>query len=177
MKATRHLLLLAPVLALAACAPVEKSEDAPPVTATARIAETTTTTTTGKPTACQPVPAEVMSSIAKGLYPNYAGATFTDAYGVVVDADSRNERGWPGLVVAARITGNGFTDGDIGTWAIRATDGNISPIYALNTKARQATEWGAAANPGSPADEQRKKLEKLGESKQAEKCAKERKAS
>jgi hypothetical protein len=117
-----------------------------------------------------------MASIAKGLLPNYQSVQLTDAYGVVVDADDRNAQGWPGYVIAARIVGNGFADGDIGTWAIKAYDGNVSPIYALNAKARQATDWGALAREGSPADNQRKALERLGETDLAEKCARERKA-
>lgn len=175
---TRHTLILAlPVLLLVGCAPVEQTSKASETTDAPVTATMSTTSTTAKPTECQPVPPQVMADISKGLYSMYKAVTFSDAYYVIVDSDNRNSQGWPGHVVAARVVGDGFSDGDIATWAIGPIDGNISPLYALNKKALQATDWGSAAREGSPADQQRKRIEKLDETKQAEKCAKERKAS
>lgn len=175
-----HIILsVACVAILGACVAPQPKADSPNTTSSGQGESSleSSTDTTAKAPRCQLVPAEVKTSLAKGLYPNYSTVTFTDTYGVVVDSDNRNTQGWPGYVVAARVNGEGFSDGDIATWAIRSYDGNISPIYALNKKALQATEWGAAANPGGSAYDQRMKLERSSEAAQATKCAKERKAS
>ena len=48
--------------------------------------------------------------------------------------------------------------------------GNPDSVFALNVWAREFSDWGAAAIPGSPADEMMKMLAEYPEAKQAEAC-------
>lgn len=87
---------------------------------------------------------------------------------MVVDTptDKQNDQGWPKQFLGARITGSGLGDDTIGVWAI----GDPSPIWALNTMARELSDWGAAAQEGSQAAENRDTLAGYEEADQAEDC-------
>jgi hypothetical protein len=54
-------------------------------------------------------------------------------------------------VVAAEIDGEGMEgDGEIGTWVVGELGGG--PIVAANNMAQEFSDWGSAAEDGSPAD-------------------------
>lgn len=55
------------------------------------------------------------------------------------------------LVVAGRV------GGEIGVWAM-GSHATGARVFALDHAARRTTTWGAAVEPGSPPDEQRRKV-------------------
>lgn len=183
MKATRPIVLaMLASLALAACAPVEKTEESPKVTASAKPAETTTTTS--KPTQCQPVPQKVIDNIVDPAVRSvtYSTATFSDWYQVAVPEKDRSSIGnpkWPGVVIAAKLNND-----QVASWGLGGIDANgeIDGLtLPLNVLAYQVTQLGELnGKPGegnSPIAEARDKVASSKAAKQAEKCAREGKAS
>lgn len=138
----RALLLLAVLaIALAGCG----DSDTPSAADTGTSDETTTTsstqpaeTTTSLP--CKKPPPIAIENISFGLI---RGGALTGAKYVEVPAADQNSQGWPHWLIAARIKGA------VGIWATsRNGDG---PIWAVDEVARTYTDWGVAAQPGSPA--------------------------
>jgi hypothetical protein len=95
----------------------------------------------------EPDPA-LVDGIAQGLTVE-GGGDLGNAQAVEVPKDKRNDQGWPKIMVAAEITGPGM-QGIVGAWASGEMGG---PIVALNPMAREFSDWGAAAQPGSRAAE------------------------
>lgn len=111
---------------------------------------------------CRDAGAALVKSISEGV--TARGAKLTNAQAVAVAESRRNERGFPEVIVAAKVTGSG-----VGSWSISA-DGS-GPLMALNEVAQKVSEWGAAAAEGSPADQERDLWAVLAETTKAEECA------
>jgi len=159
---------LAPVLAvlLVACA----SADASGTPASTDAAEPQSTTPASTQAATSNARADCIATpesgpaIAEGLTVQ-GGGTLRDAYAVALAPDL----GF-GYVVAAEIDGQGMEgNGEIGTWAVGELGGG--PIFAANTLAQEFSDWGAAANEGSPADLARDAVAASDEASAAEACA------
>ena len=164
------------IVLFTACAAPATEQSQPQVSATTPPATKTETTTTLKAVRCQAVPETTMRSIAEGLAPDFKNVTFSDAYGVAVDPKRKNEQGWPGVIVAARINGDGFNDRDVATWALTSYE-SPGALMALNRMAQLVTVWGTAAKAGSQYAELRDDVARYEEADQAVKCARAGKAS
>jgi hypothetical protein len=68
------------------------------------------------------------------------------------------------LVVAARV------GGEVGVWAM-GSHATGARVFALDATARRTTTWGAAIDPGSPPDQQRRKVAARPEVEAARRCA------
>ena len=78
--------------------------------------------------------------------------------------------GWDkNIVVAANITGGDLASPVIGLWG---KSGNTGGLFALNDNALKYSEWGTAANDGSPAYQIRLKLLRFGTAQGALECGK-----
>jgi hypothetical protein len=64
-----------------------------------------------------------------------------------------------GYVIAANISGGELAKPVVGLWG---RQNNAGFLFALNAEARKYSEWGAAANEGSAADQVRLKLLRFG---------------
>lgn len=128
--------------------------------------EPETETAAEEPTvACGTPPADLVDGIAEGLTVG-GGGSLINARSVEVPPGERNDQGWPEMFIAAEITGEGM-EGTVGVWATGATGG---PIFAINTMAREFSEWGAAAQPGSRADQMMRRLAATPAAAAAEGC-------
>ena len=97
---------------------------------------------------CQRPSKLVVSSIEEGLTID-GGGSLTNAWAVRVPVDQQNTSGWPELLVAADLDGPGMEGGDeIAVWA---TSNGYGPIWAIDSIAREFSDWGTAAQPGSEA--------------------------
>lgn len=112
--------------------------------------------------ACRKASPDLVNSISDGL--TDTSAKLSNAQAVTVAETRRNERGFPEVVVAAKVPGSG-----VGSWSISA-DGS-GPLMALNDVAQEVSEWGAAAAEGSPADQERDLWAVMPETAKAEECA------
>lgn len=74
-----------------------------------------------------------------------------DAVVVEIPQSKRNDRGWPAIFIAGRITGEEFDGRQVGVWAAgTSSEGEATgPCMAIDSTAREWSEWGSAANPGS----------------------------
>lgn len=90
---------------------------------------------------------------------------------VLTNTDEQNNRAWPKAIVGAKVAAPGASGA--GTWAISdpATVNEGGTIMALNDTARTWSQWGAAARPGSQADENRSTIAGFEAAKAAEACA------
>ena len=68
---------------------------------------------------------------------------------MVVDVSRRSDRDWPRFMFAARLAGHDFDGRQVGVWAIKGDGGG--PIWAVDSIAREWSQWAADAQPGSPA--------------------------
>lgn len=88
----------------------------------------------------------IIEAISEGLL--NAAIEVVKVRAVEVDAQRRNDKCWPALMVAAELRdGDGVVEG---VWATGALSG---PIVAVNSVAREYSTWGAAAKGGSPMGE------------------------
>jgi hypothetical protein len=97
---------------------------------------------------CNPAPSQIVSYIEEGLTIG-GGGSLTRASYVEVPSESQNSQGWPAWLVAGDLTGAGMDGDQIAVWATAAND---APIMAIDSMAQEFSDWGAAAQPGSPAD-------------------------
>jgi len=92
----------------------------------------------------------VVSSIEQGLTMSGAGS-LTGAKSLDVPPEFQNSAGWPEIFVAADIDGPGMEGSDeIAVWA---TSDGYGPIWAIDEMAREFSDWGTGAQPGSEARE------------------------
>jgi hypothetical protein len=78
--------------------------------------------------------------------------------------------GWDkNYVIAANISGGEISAPKIGLWG---KSGNTGALFALNDNALKYSEWGTAANEGSPAYQIRLKLLRFGTTQGALDCGK-----
>lgn len=117
---------------------------------------------------CEPASQAAADSVAEGLTVE-GGGSLEDAVLVEIPPELRNDQDWPPFFLAARITGPGMGEGVIGVWAVGDRDGG-GPIFALNAMAREFSTWGAAAQEGSQAAENRNLLASYEQAQQAEGC-------
>lgn len=127
--------------------------EAAPQTTTATVEEPATTT---EPDAeCLDVPRATVRAIASGLTTRGRG-TLRSAAAVRAETDE-DFRGveMPVYLVSADIQAPGLQgDGDIATWVLtRSLVAGDGLILAVDSVAREFSEWGADANPGSPVEE------------------------
>jgi hypothetical protein len=124
--------------------------EATPTTTTTEETTIATETEEASETECGKPSRAFVRGISEGLTVA-GGGSLSDAAYVEVPRDLQNSQGWPKWLVGADIDGSGLEgDGDIGVWA---TDVNNGPIWVVNQVAREFSEWGVAAQPGSPARE------------------------
>lgn len=85
-----------------------------------------------------------MRGIADGLTTRGTG-TLRDAWAVKSDDPE-------GYLISADIQAPGLEgEGDVATWSRSGADLNSGLIFAVDSVAREFSEWGAAINEGSPA--------------------------
>ena len=110
--------------------------------------QTTETTETTETDACARPPSQFVLDIEEGLTVS-GGGTLRDAWYVEVSADLQNTNGWPSWLLAADLEGSGLegTD-DVVVWA---TGANQGLVLSVDEVTREFSEWGIAAQPGSPA--------------------------
>lgn len=161
----RHLAAALLAIALAACGEQASETGSFTFTATER-ADATVEATAQAAAMCQPAPEALVAAIEEGLTVDGGGA-LEKARVVEVPEEKRNGEGWPVYIVGSTITGPGM-DGVVGTWA---TDEEAGPIFALNTMAREFSDWGAAAQDGSAMAEIRDSLAGYDEASAVEDCA------
>ncbi|CAB4975783.1 unannotated protein [freshwater metagenome] len=78
--------------------------------------------------------------------------------------------GWDkNYVIAANISGGNLATPEIGLWG---KSGNTGGLFALNDSALKYSDWGTAANDGSPAYQIRLKLLRFGTAQGALQCGK-----
>jgi hypothetical protein len=120
---------------------------------------------------CQKANTSVLSSIAEGLT---GGASIVPGSGVAVltKTSEQSSTAWPKAIIAVKLSGGGSSG--VAVWAVNsATDASsISPISAINKTAKEWSNWGAAAQPGSQAAKNAEMIAGFEASKDAEKCAK-----
>lgn len=117
---------------------------------------------------CRDADTALVEGIASGLTVHGGGA-LEQATAVTVVPERRNDQGWPETIIAAQITGEGM-DGVVGAWATAETGG---PIMAIDTMAREFSDWGAAAQPGSRAADVRDTIADFPEVEAAKGCVEE----
>jgi hypothetical protein len=126
--------------------------------------------TPSSPLSCSPASATATDAVAQGLTVQGGGA-LENPQTVPIPPDKQNTNGWPVQFLGAGTTGPGMDGSEnVGVWATGA-DG-AGPIWALNSYAQAFSEWGAAAQPGSKAAENRDLLASYEEAKIVAKCAK-----
>ncbi|MBA2569297.1 MAG: hypothetical protein H0V11_08125 [Actinobacteria bacterium] len=110
--------------------------------------ESATTTSAEQPSAeCKRVPAALVAAIQEGI--TVRGAQLHNVYGV---RSNDLEHAW---YISGDLQGPGLDDNDdIATWA-KSGDLKIGggQLIASNAQARAFSDWGAEAQPGSPAAE------------------------
>jgi hypothetical protein len=115
-------------------------------------AEEATTPPPSPPTGavpCRTAPAAVVGAIEEGLTVGGGGSLARAAY-VAVPVASRISSDWPQWFVVAEINGPGMEGrGEVGVWAIGAK--GSGPLMAIDYLAREFSDWGSAAQPGSSA--------------------------
>jgi hypothetical protein len=96
-----------------------------------------------------------------------AGGSLVDAF--AVEVSEPNALG-VAYLVAAEIddTDQLANRGDIGVWGVGKLD--AGPVFAIDGFAREFTDWGAAVEEGSAADEARSALEVSDEANAAREC-------
>ncbi len=151
-----RLLLATVMLVVAGCGgvPAESASEEPATEpAATEVAASEPAATASAASACIATP-ESAESIAEGF--TVSGATLVNPYAVELTED--NALGVRYLV-AAELNDAGVLaqPGDIGTWAVGELGGG--PIIAVDGFAKEFTDWGAAAQEGSPAAEARDALQ------------------
>lgn len=117
---------------------------------------------------CREADTALVEGIASGLTVRGGGA-LEQATAVTVAPERRNDQGWPETIIAAQITGEGM-DRVVGVWATAETGG---PIMAIDTMAREFSDWGAAAQPESRAADVRDTIAGFSEVEAAKGCVEE----
>lgn len=117
---------------------------------------------------CSDASATVVDAVGSGV----TGQGLRLAAGVVVEipVEIRINPTYPAALFAARIDKNDSRGQLAGVWAVATLAGG-SPILALNSSAREHSDWGAAAQPGSRAAELRDKMAAYPQVAVAEACA------
>lgn len=116
---------------------------------------------------CEDPERSLVEAIATGLTVS-GGGDLEGAAVVTVASDRRNDRGWPAQIVAAQITGAGL-DGAVGAWATAETETD-GPIFAVDGIAKEFSDWGSAAQPGSQMAEVRDTIANYPEVDAAKDC-------
>lgn len=156
------------IVVIAALAPADEAADevvSEPTTTT----EASTTTTTEIPAttapapppdsaddgflvSCSPAPTAVVAAVAEGL--KAAGA------GSLVDGQIGRVTGSAGAYLVAAIEAPGVDRAQAVWWLGGDLEGaSPGPVIAIDGFAREFSDWGAAAQPGSPAEETRMRRE------------------
>jgi hypothetical protein len=119
---------------------------------------------------CVPAPDALVAAIADGL--TNPSNELHDAQMVEVPPGDGTDQGYPQNIVAANITGpDGADPSAVGLWAVRFnTPKDSGPIIALNPRAMQLTDWGAAIQEGSPMAENRDIMASLDSTAAARGC-------
>lgn len=131
-------------------------------TTTQATGESAETTSQEPESECLDVPRGTVAAIATGLTTSGRG-TLRSAKAALADK-GEDFRGveMPVYLVSADIQAPGLEgDGDIATWAVtRSLDAaKLGLILAVDATAKEFSEWGAAANPGSPVGDWTSSLE------------------
>jgi hypothetical protein len=114
---------------------------------------------------CVPAPGTV-ATIEDGF--NISGASLVDPY--AVELPEENDLGVTYLVAAEIDDSDALSgEGDIGTWGVGDLEGG-GPIVAIDGFAQEFTDWGSAAQEGSPADVARDALQVSDEASAARRC-------
>jgi hypothetical protein len=120
---------------------------------------------------CERAAASVVATIADGLT---GGASIApgSAVTVLTKTSEQSSTSWPKAIVAVKLTGGGSSG--VAVWAVNsATDpSGLSPISSISSAAKEWSNWGAAAQPGSQAAKNAETVAGFEASKDAEKCAK-----
>lgn len=157
-------LLVLAALALGACSSSATPGGSQPTTTTGRAdSSTSPSTSTDAPgvAACEPASQDVVTDVAGGL--KKPARSLTGSFTVATTASERATGEKASVILAARVVGGGNA---VGTWAY-SEDG----IDALNHVAQEYSEWGAAAQPGSPALKAREAALRYPETVRATACA------
>lgn len=98
---------------------------------------------------CRPAPQDTVDDVAQGLTVSGGGD--------LRDAQLGTIEGSAGTYLVAEIDGPGIDgDGDRAVWWLGERDGTAGPVVAIDHVAQEFSDWGAAAQPGSPMAESRK---------------------
>jgi hypothetical protein len=123
------------------------------------------------PSSCAPASVEQLSAISDGLIPPVK--TLTNGFVMDVPAGQRFPTdqifpGWPQVLIGGRMQ-----PGDqIGIWGLGNARTMVGPLAAVNPAARDHSEWGAGAKPGSPMDAAMIRLAGTRQAAQLEACIK-----
>ena len=122
---------------------------------------------------CESTPREMLDSIESGMISTkyklmgLGQVSLTSNQNAELTAISP---GWDkNYVIAANISGGNLSSPVIGLWG---KSGNSGGLFALNDSALKYSEWGTAANDGSPAYQIRLKLLRFGTAQGALECGK-----
>jgi hypothetical protein len=122
---------------------------------------------------CESTPREMLDSIESGMISTkyklmgLGQVSLTSNQNAELTAISP---GWDkNYVIAANISGGNLSTPVIGLWG---KSGNSGGLFALNDSALKYSEWGTAANEGSPAYQIRLKLLRFGTAQGALECGK-----
>jgi hypothetical protein len=110
---------------------------------------------------CKPASQNVVTDVAGGL--KKPAKSLADSVIVATSASERATGEMASVILAARVVGGGDA---IGTWAYSG-----SGIDALNGVAMKYSEWGGAAQPGSPLSKARASVLLYPETRRAALCA------
>lgn len=99
---------------------------------------------------CKPASRAILDAVASGLTTSGPGSLPQGRLGTV--------EGSAGTYLVAEIDASGIQGrGQFGVWWLGDAEGIPGSIFAIDGLAREFSDWGAAARPGSPADESRKR--------------------
>jgi hypothetical protein len=122
---------------------------------------------------CESTPKEMLDSIESGMISTKYKLMGLGQVSLTSDQNAELTSISPGwdknYVIAANISGGSLSTPVIGLWG---KSGNSGGLFALNDSALKYSEWGTAANDGSPAYQIRLKLLRFGTAQGALECGK-----
>lgn len=122
---------------------------------------------------CESTPKEMLDSIESGMISTKYKLMGLGQVSLTSDQNAELTSISPGwdknYVIAANISGGNLSTSVIGLWG---KSGNSGGLFALNDSALKYSEWGTAANDGSPAYQIRLKLLRFGTAQGALECGK-----
>jgi hypothetical protein len=122
---------------------------------------------------CESTEREMLDSIESGMVSSKYKITGLGQVSLTAEQNAELTAISPGwdknYVIAANISGGNLETPEIGLWG---KSGNTGGLFALNDSALKYSEWGTAANDGSPAYQIRLKLLRFGTAQGALQCGK-----